>query len=367
MMKKIILSTLLMICGAQLIAQNLPENPEPGKCYVRCKTPEVWKNEDVKIEIYPEYNKIITHPATYKTVTERVMIKEEGKRLEIVPAVWETKEVSYVAKEDANALKVIKASFGNDSKVIETKPSSAIWEMSEKAPDCESPNPDDCRYWCYKPIPAEYETVPLTTLVSDASTEKSPVSGFNKTFKKRVMVTPPTTREVVIPAEYATIEKTKLVKDAWQEKVTVPAKYKTVVKQILVDKGGLTSWKEVDCKLISYNPLPINWRLGSATLTKDAKYLIDSRLLPILKDGVAVEIASHTDSRSSKSFNQDLSDRRAKAVADYLISKGINPTQLVAKGYGETRLKNRCSDGVSCSETEHLANRRTEFRIINQK
>lgn len=352
---------------AVAIAQDLPENPEPGKCYVRCKTPEVWKNEDVSIEIAPAYKKIITYPAQYKTVTERVIVKEAGKKLIIVPAVWETKTVSYTAKEDANKLSVNKATFVSDAKTIETKAASANWEMSEKAPDCESSDPNDCRYWCYKPVPAKFVTVPLTKLGSDANTSKTLVPGFKKTYTTRVMVSEPTTRVEEIPAEYATIKKIVLVKDAYQEEVTVPAKYKTVTREILVSKGGLTSWKEVDCAMVSNNILPINWNLGSATLTAEAKSIIDTKLLPILKEGVAVALESHTDSRGSKENNQDLSDRRAKAVTDYLITKGINPSQLTGNGFGESKLTNRCADGVSCTEAEHRKNRRTTFRVINQK
>lgn len=347
--------------------QDLPENPEPGKCYVRCKTPEVWKNEDVTIEIAPAYKKIVTYPAEYKTVTERVLIKEAGKRLVIVPAVWENQVVSYTAKEDANKLRVIKASFSQDSEVIETKAASAIWEMSEKAPDCESSDPNDCRYWCYKPIPAQFVTVPLTKLAKNATTVSSEVPGYEKTYTKRVMVTPPTTKEVEIPAVYGSIKKTVLVKDAWQEEITVAAKYKTVTKEILVNKGGLTTWKEVECSLVNNTILPINWNLGSATLTSGAKRIIDARLLPILKTGVAVAIESHTDSRGTKESNQDLSERRAQAVTNYLITKGINPSQLTGNGFGERKLTNRCADGVSCTEAEHRANRRTTFRVINQK
>ncbi|CAM1361359.1 Cell envelope biogenesis protein OmpA [Tenacibaculum sediminilitoris] len=364
-MKKLILGVLITT-GLTVYSQDLPQNPEPGKCYVRCKTPEVWKNEDVTIEIAPAYKRIITHPAEYKTVTERVVSKEAGKRLEIIPAVWEDKIVSYQAKDDANSLKVIKATFKPDEEVIETKAASAIWEMSEKAPDCESSDPNDCRYWCYKPIPAQFVTIPITKLDIDAATQKTAIPGYEKTYTKRVMVTPPTTREFEIPAVYKEITKRVLVKDAWQEEITVPAKQKTVTKEVLVSKGGLTTWKEVECELLTYNPLPINWNLGSATLTSTAKKLIDSRLLPVLKDGVQVELASHTDSRGSKASNQDLSERRAQAVANYLIYKGVNPSQLVAKGYGESKLKNRCSDGVTCTEAEHRVNRRTEFRVINQ-
>ena len=411
-MKKLLFSVSLLIFGVSAFAQDLPENPEPGKCYVRCKTPDVWKNEDVTIETKAAYKKIVTHPAEYKTETETVLVKEASQRLEVVPAVYETRDVvvvtkeasyrlevvpgsfgketiSYRAKEDASKLSVTPATFKSDSETIEIKPASAVWQMSDKAPDCESSNPDDCRYWCYKPIPAEFVTIPLTKLDVDAHTSRTPVPGFDKTYsktvvanepttrrieipeetkvvKKTVMVTPPTTRTIDIPAEYTTITKTLLAKDAWQEEVTVPAEYKTVTKEVLVKKGGLTTWKEVDCKLVEYNPLPINWNLGSATLTDAAKRIIDTRLLPVLKDGVTVEIASHTDSRGTKESNQDLSDRRAQAVVNYLMSKGVNPSQLVAKGYGETRLTNRCSDGVTCTEREHLANRRTEFRVISE-
>ncbi|WP_028890684.1 OmpA family protein [Tenacibaculum sp. 47A_GOM-205m] len=364
-MKKLLLGVLVTTSMVSY-SQDLPQNPEPGKCYVRCKTPEIWKNEDVKIEIAPTYKKIVTHPAEYKTVTERVVVKEAGERLEIVPAVWEDKIVSYQAKDDANSLRVIKATFKPDEEVIETKAASAKWEMSEKAPDCESSDPNDCRYWCYKPIPAQFVTIPITKLNSNATTQKIPISGFEKTYTKRVMTTPPTTRVIKMPAVYNEITKRVLVKDAWQEEVIIPAKYKAVSKEVLVSKGGLTSWKEVECKLLTYNPLPINWNFGSATLTSTAKKLIDSRLLPILKDGVQIELASHTDSRGSREANQDLSDRRAQAVVNYLISNGINPSQLVAKGYGESKLKNRCSDGVTCTEAEHRINRRTEFRVINQ-
>ena len=366
-MKKILLSATLLMFGATAFAQDLPANPEPGKCYVRCKTPEVWKNEDVTIEIAPAYKKIVTHPAEYNTVTERVLVKEAGQRLVVVPAVWETRTLTYTAKEDANKLSVIKATFGRDTETIETKAASANWEMSEKAPDCESSDPNDCRYWCYKPVPAKFVTVPLTTLNQDASTVSNKVPGYDKTYTKRVMVTPPTTKSIEIPAEYGSIKKTVLTKDAWQEEVTVSAKYKTVTKEILVNKGGLTTWKEVECELVNNTILPINWNLGSATLTAGAKRIIDSRLLPVLKTGVAVALESHTDSRGTKESNQDLSERRAQAVTSYLISKGVNASKLTGNGYGESKLTNRCADGVSCTEAQHRANRRTTFRVIDQK
>ena len=45
--------------------------------------------------------------------------------------------------------------------------------------------------------------------------------------------------------------------------------------------------------------------------------------------------------------------------------RGINSSRLIAKGYGEERLLNRCADGVTCTEKEHERNRRTEFRVLS--
>jgi len=214
-------------------------------------------------------------------------------------------------------------------------------------------------------IPAVTKTVRKTVLIP-ATTREITIPAVTKTIKKTVMVKPATTRSIAIPAQFKTVTKTVLAKAAYTDETTIPGQTQTVTKEILVSKGGLTSWKEVDCKLTTNNPLPINWNLGSATLTREAKRIIDSRLMPVLANGVNIALASHTDSRGSASSNQNLSERRAQAVVNYLINvKGVNPSRLSANGYGETRLTNRCSDGVTCTEAEHRANRRTTFRVVS--
>ena len=76
-------------------------------------------------------------------------------------------------------------------------------------------------------------------------------------------------------------------------------------------------------------------------------------------------MGSHTDSRGSDSYNQTLSQERAESTVSYLVSLGIDSRRLVAKGYGETRLKNECEDGVTCTEEEHQLNRRTTFKVLS--
>ncbi len=77
-----------------------------------------------------------------------------------------------------------------------------------------------------------------------------------------------------------------------------------------------------------------------------------------------IELASHTDSRGSDTYNQALSQKRAEAAVAYLVSRGVDRERMVAQGYGESRLRNRCSDAVYCPEREHQVNRRTEFRVL---
>ena len=84
-----------------------------------------------------------------------------------------------------------------------------------------------------------------------------------------------------------------------------------------------------------------------------------------VNDNIKVELSAHTDSRASSSYNQRLSQKRAQSCVDYLITKGVAKERIVAKGYGESQLLNKCKDGVECSEEEHQRNRRTEIKILS--
>lgn len=82
---------------------------------------------------------------------------------------------------------------------------------------------------------------------------------------------------------------------------------------------------------------------------------------------IHVELSTYTDSRGNNDYNLKLSERRAQASLQYLVSKGISKDRITAKGYGEHKMLNKCVDGVHCSEAAHEKNRRTEFAFINPK
>ncbi len=77
-----------------------------------------------------------------------------------------------------------------------------------------------------------------------------------------------------------------------------------------------------------------------------------------------VELSAHTDSRGTADYNSELSLLRAKAAKDYVTVRGIAANRITTFGHGEAFPRNRCSDGVNCSEEEHQFNRRTEIRVV---
>ncbi len=109
----------------------------------------------------------------------------------------------------------------------------------------------------------------------------------------------------------------------------------------------------------------IYFNFNDASLRPDAYQDLDE-VVGMLNSypGMKIELASHTDSRGSATYNQDLSKRRSDSVFRYLVSKGINGGRLQPRGYGESQIRNRCKDGVACTETEHQFNRRTEVKIL---
>ncbi len=106
--------------------------------------------------------------------------------------------------------------------------------------------------------------------------------------------------------------------------------------------------------------------LDKATLRPESTAELE-RLTKLMNDvpTLKIELGGHTDSRGSDSYNQELSQKRAKAVVDYLTSKGIAADRLKWAGYGETQLVNKCANGVQCTDEQHQENRRTEFKVLS--
>ncbi|HYD92361.1 MAG TPA: OmpA family protein [Flavobacterium sp.] len=90
------------------------------------------------------------------------------------------------------------------------------------------------------------------------------------------------------------------------------------------------------------------------------------KLVQVMKahSNMVIMAKAHTDNRGSDAYNLDLSDRRARSMAQYVASKGIPAERISGKGYGETEPKINC--GENCTEEQHAANRRIEFFIVKK-
>lgn len=111
----------------------------------------------------------------------------------------------------------------------------------------------------------------------------------------------------------------------------------------------------------------IYYAFGDHKFDKAGQNVLD-KVVAVMQSnpGLMVELSSHTDSKSSDQFNNALSQKRAKTAVDYMIAKGISKTRLKAVGFGESKLLNKCKDGVECTDEEHAKNRRTEFKIVEK-
>lgn len=132
----------------------------------------------------------------------------------------------------------------------------------------------------------------------------------------------------------------------------------------------------------------IFYDFGKWDLRPESMVSLD-KLVETLNDNanVTIELMSHTDSRDTEAYNQDLSQKRAQSVVQYLIEKGIEPARLSAKGYGEstpkvadaaiaaqspflkvgTALTEQFINTLATEEQKEIAhqiNRRTEFRVL---
>jgi len=109
--------------------------------------------------------------------------------------------------------------------------------------------------------------------------------------------------------------------------------------------------------------------LNKWNIRPDAAKVLDKLVIIMQKNPtLEVELSSHTDCRQTVKYNQTLSNRRAISAVEYITHHRVNPSRIVAKGYGETRLVNNCAceptNVSSCSNEEHQANRRTEVTVL---
>ncbi len=103
------------------------------------------------------------------------------------------------------------------------------------------------------------------------------------------------------------------------------------------------------------------------TITPEIAAVLDKAAIELQKfPELRLRIEAHTDSRGYARTNLKLSEDRAAAIQEYLLSKGVSPEVFAeVKGFGETQIINNCTDGVYCLDMLHLQNERYPFVVLN--
>lgn len=228
----------------------LPPNARPGECYAR-----VWV------------------PASYRTLSKQLLVKEASERVEIIPAKYEWVEDSVLVKAASSRLETIPATYTTEKDTIKVADATRTWRTDlgrNAAPasnellatakkygiDLDSASPGSCFHEHFRP--ASYETVEQQVLVSEATSKVDVSPAQYNWVEKQVLVKEASSRMSEVPAVYEWSEETVLDKPAhtiWKKGsgpiqridegtgeimclVEIPATYKTVRKRVLKSKAA---------------------------------------------------------------------------------------------------------------------------------
>src|SRR5690606_12130384 len=110
---------------------------------------------------------------------------------------------------------------------------------------------------------------------------------------------------------------------------------------------------------------PIFFAFNKSDITQQGAEELN-KLVTVMNNYPEMEILvkSHTDSKGSASYNLSLSEKRAQATVDYIVSKGISKNRISGQGFGESEPKIDCGD--DCTKEQDAQNRRSEFLIVKQ-
>ncbi len=159
---------------------------------------------------------------TYRTSSERVLKHGESEQLEIIPAQYEWVEEKVLVKPESKQLVEVPAKYEMQQERVLVKEAHTVWKKG-RGP-IEKIDHATGEIMCLVEVPASYKTV-----------------------TKKVMVSPPTTKELFIPAEYKTVKVRKMISAAQERKISIPAEYQTITRTEIASEGHM-EWRRILCE-----------------------------------------------------------------------------------------------------------------------
>ena len=226
-------------------ASLLPPNAKPGECYARIYVPPTYKTVTEERLKRAASERLEVIPAEYEWVEEKVLVKQASERLETIPAVYGWEEEQVLVKEASYEMQDVPATYDWVEEQILVKPAATVWKkgggLIEKIDNTTG------ELMCLVETPAVYKTVRKKVMVTPPTTRTIEIPAEYETVKKKVVLKPPTTRTIEIPAEYKTVKIKKLVTPPKEKRIAIPEEYQTITKTEQVTDGRM-EWRRVLCE-----------------------------------------------------------------------------------------------------------------------
>jgi hypothetical protein len=211
---------------------------------------------------------LVDIPATYKTLSKRILVTPAGTREIEIPSEYKTVRVQELVTAAAEHRHAVEAKY--DQVLVTKKTADPLFPWHEIHDTTEPSTTRTGKKICLTEEPAKYATV-----------------------KRRIVKTPAQTREIEIPAKYETVKVSKLMAEAREQRTEIPAIYKTVTHQEL-GKDGMMEWRSILCetnmtvttitdiqrklKSAGYEPGAIDGVIGAETMDAINRFQRDKSL-----------------------------------------------------------------------------------------
>lgn len=257
MKKFLFASATAVACAGVAFGQqaDLPNAATAGECFARVLIPETTEVVTEQVVDKEASFEISVIPAQYETITEQRLVKEGATVFSTVPAVYET-VTEVIEIEPAREEKiVIPAQYETYTEQVLVRDAYTTWKPGaglygrDGTSGVVPAGVDGVatgELLCMVEVPAQYDTVTRTRLVTAERTDVQIIPAVSKTVTKQVVVEPARVVEETIPAEYETVTLQQLVSPVREDRIEIPATYKTVEKRVVTSGGGL-EWREVLC------------------------------------------------------------------------------------------------------------------------
>lgn len=118
-------------------------------------------------------------------------------------------------------------------------------------------------------------------------------------------------------------------------------------------------------RALGWNTTPDYFDFDRYTLRDEARAMLDQNVQVLKKyKDLTITIQAYADARGTNSYNMNLSEKRANAVKQYLLRKGVSKKRITdVIAYGESKIENGCTDTIQCTEEQHQQNRRAEIKV----